>query len=307
MAAIALGGLAVTPAAQAGQGGGQRDGELVRLVEGLGRATSWTLRERIPLNFATHHPQGLARVGDRLFLSSVEVIEPPVMYPEPVDGHDRSPGKGRGHVFVLDLSGRLLRHIAVGEGTMYHPGGIDADATSVWVPVAEYRPHSASIVYRIDLRTLRPVEVFRFADHVGGIAADPVSHRLYGVSWGSRTFFTWDRKGTELARGANPGHFVDYQDCAYADRRAMLCTGVTAYPTRDGGVFELGGIALLDPATRRVRHEVPVQRWSRAGHVVTRNPVHLEAAGGAVRMWAAPDDGGEGGGTEILVYEAATG
>ncbi|WP_395105445.1 hypothetical protein [Actinomadura sp. SCN-SB] len=34
-----------------------------------------------------------------------------------------------------------------------------------------------------------------------------------------------------------------------------------------------------------------------------RNPVHLETAGGVLRMWAAPDDGEEPGGTRLMVLE----
>jgi hypothetical protein len=49
---------------------------------------------------------------------------------------------------------------------------------------------------------------------------------------------------------------------------------------------------------------VPVQRYSAAGHVVTRNPVDLEVAGGKLRMYAAPDDYGEPANTELLTLEA---
>ncbi len=48
---------------------------------------------RIPLRFPTYHPQGFALVGDLIFLSSVEVTEAPVKYPQPVDGYDRSPAR----------------------------------------------------------------------------------------------------------------------------------------------------------------------------------------------------------------------
>ncbi|MET7716722.1 DUF6454 family protein [Streptomyces sp. NPDC005407] len=259
-------------------------------------------RRRLP-----DHPQGFARVGDRLFLSSVEIIEPPVKYPQPVDGYDRTPGKGRGHVFVLDLKGNLLKDIVLGEGDAYHPGGIDADGTSLWVPVAEYRPYSHSTVYRIDLATLEVHEEFQVADHVGGIVPDPRTGELHGVTWGSREFYTWSGKGRQLAHSANSSHFVDYQDCAYTKHELMLCTGITNYKTSTGGNFELGGIALLDLKSKTVRHEVPVQLWSAAGHVATRNPVFLEAEGSKLRMWAAPDDGEEVSGTEILIYEAKVG
>lgn len=299
-------GQASTPAAAPQHA---RDEPVVEAVRQVDRATPWELVERLPLAFDTYHPQGLARVGDRLFLSSVEIIEAPERYPEPVDGYDRSPGKGVGHVFVLDLDGTLLRDIVVGEGDMYHPGGIDTDGRSLWVPVAEYRPYSDSVVYTIDLDTLRVREEFRVPDHVGGVVADRATRRVHGVTWGSREFYTWTGGGRQLAHDANTSHFIDYQDCAYASHGKALCTGVTGFTTAEGAPFELGGIALLDLRTRRVLHEVPVQQWSAAGHVATRNPVHLEAAGedgGTLRMWAAPDDGEEAGGTELLIYEART-
>lgn len=73
------------------------------------------------------------------------------------------------HLFVLDLDGNLLHDIVLGEGDVYHPGGIDTDGTSVWVPVAEYRPNSASIIYRVDATTLEVEQVFETEDRIGGI------------------------------------------------------------------------------------------------------------------------------------------
>ena len=66
-----------------------RDEPLVEAIRDVDRSTSWQLVDRIPLDFETYHPQGLAVVGNRLFLSSVEVIEPPVQYPEPDEDGDR--------------------------------------------------------------------------------------------------------------------------------------------------------------------------------------------------------------------------
>ncbi|MGY4765623.1 DUF6454 family protein [Kribbella sp. CWNU-51] len=57
-------------------------------------------------------------------------------YPVPVDGYDRTPGKGIGHLFVIDRQGNLKKDIRLGEGTAYHPGGIDYDGQNVWVPAA---------------------------------------------------------------------------------------------------------------------------------------------------------------------------
>ena len=284
--------------------GGPSDAALVDAVERVSRSTPWTVVRRMPLDFQTHHPQGFARVGNRLFLSSVEVIEPPQRYPQPVDGYDRTPGSGRGHLFELSLDGRLLRQIELGEGTIYHPGGIDYDGRWLWVPVAEYRPNSRAIVYRVNPDTLRAREAFRVDDHVGGVVRDRVSGDVHGLSWGSRTFYTWTSRGRELARTPNPEHYVDFQDCEYARFRKAVCTGITEYTGPDGARFELGGIGVVNLGRGTLGAEVPVQRYSTAGHVVTRNPVELDVRGATLRMYAAPDDREEAAGTELLVLEA---
>ena len=103
---------------------------------------------------------------------------------------------------------------------------------------------------------------------------------------------------------ANSSHMVDYQDCEYSGGSTQICTGVTNLSTAEGGTYELGGIALLDLSTNEVLHELPVQEFSTAGHSVTRNPVAFEAEGDTLRMFAAPDDGEEADGTELLVYAA---
>lgn len=296
--------LAVTLTASTAVGAASpRTDPLVSAVQSLTRSAAWTAVRTLDLDFETYHPQGFARVGDRLYLSSVEVIEPPVRYPQPVDGYDRSPGRGVGHLFELDLSGRLLRQITLGEGTMYHPGGIDFDGRSLWVPVAEYRPNSRSIVYRVDPRSLRATEAFRFNDHVGGVVRDPRTGRVHGVSWGSRKLFAWTERGRPLRGGLNESHYVDFQDCAAAGPGKAVCTGLTEFPIASGGRFDLGGIAVLDLRTGAVGHEVPVTVLSPNRRVVTRNPVHLETDGDVLRMWAAPDDGEEPGGTRLIVLE----
>lgn len=268
------------------------------------RNTQWDQVQKLKLDFPTFHPQGMSLVGDKIFLSSVEILEPTVRYPSPVDGYDRTTGKGRGHVFVLDRQGKLLKDIVLGEDTIYHPGGTDFDGENVWVPVAEYRPNSSSIVYTIDPDTYQVTEQFREADHVGGVVADRKTNRISGVSWGSRKLFTWNSQGALLGTQANPSHFIDYQDCEYAGAGHQLCSGVTGLKTADGKPFELGGLALTDLADGTIIHEVPFQKFSTAGHSMTRNPVALESDGGVLRLFAAPDDGEEAAGTELFVFEA---
>ena len=87
----------------------------------LTRESTWRKADEVRLNFRTYHPQGMAVVGDRFFLSSVEVI-------------DRGEGRGVGHLFEVDFRGNLLRQARLGEGSMYHPGGIDFDGRGSGCP-----------------------------------------------------------------------------------------------------------------------------------------------------------------------------
>ena len=89
----------------------------------------------------------------------------------------------------------------------------------------------------------------------------------------------------------------------------MICGGVTNLPQTPVAAgttanYELGGMALIDLRSHNVLREVPFQQWSTAGHVATRNPLKLAADGNNLSMWAAPDNGDEGNGTEILTYQA---
>src|SRR5215208_4329410 len=115
----------------------------------LTRDSVWTRVRAVPMTFRTFHPQGMVKIGETLFVSSVEVRVPAKRGVQPDGRHDRDTGEGLGHLFKIDMSGRLLADLKIGEGTMYHPGGIDYDGRNIWVTVAEYRPDSRSIVYRI--------------------------------------------------------------------------------------------------------------------------------------------------------------
>jgi hypothetical protein len=275
-------------------------GGIVSAVRGLDRSTRWELVERHPLTFPTHHPQGLAFVGERTFVSSVEITEEPRRAENPAD---RTTGAGVGHLFVME-GGRLVRDLILGEGATYHPGGIDFDGESVWVSVAEYRGNSTSIVYSVNPADLAIRERFRVADHIGWVVRDPSRDVIYGGTWGSRRFYTWTPDGRELDRWENPSSFVDYQDSQYVAPGLVLCSGIAIVPEPSGGRYELGGIALVDILNRRIVHELPVPVFSDAGHVVTRNPFAVTADDAGLWLHVAPDDGDDIAGTELLSYLA---
>ncbi|MDQ0757365.1 DUF6454 family protein, partial [Arthrobacter sp. B3I4] len=235
----------------------------------------WELRRRLPLAFPTHHPQGLTFADGRTFLSSVEVLEAPAALPSPPGtapglspacSSAYSPGRGIGHIFVVDSRGVLVRDVRVGRGDIYHPGGIDFDGTSIWFPVAEYRPRSNSVISTLDPVTLEVRERFRVKDHVGWAVHDPESGLVRGGGWGSRRFYTWTSDGVEVSLWDNPGSFVDYQDCQYVGPGRALCSGLSVLPFADGQ-SELGGVALVDFARQQILQETPVRVVSSAGHV----------------------------------------
>jgi hypothetical protein len=244
----------------------------------LTRSSSWTLVASVPIAFRTFHPQGMVKIGETLFVSSVEVI-------------DRDAGKGVGHLFKIDMSGNLVSDLTLGEGAIYHPGGIDYDGKDIWLPLAEYRPDSRSIVYRIDPGAMKAVEAFRVADHIGAIVHDTEDHTLHGVSWGSRGFYRWTLRGESRGRMLNTSHYLDYQDCKFVGRHRMLCTGVTDLrQTRDSAPFHLGGMDLVDLGDGRPLHQVPVLLWTAGGLDMTHNPVWIEPGATGLRGYFMPED-----------------
>jgi len=261
------------------------DEGLAERLTNLTRASHWTAAGVVPVGFDTYHPQGMVRIDGTYFVSSVD-----------------KNGKA-GHLFKIDGSGKLLADLKLTDGELYHPGGIDYDGRSIWVPVAEYRPNSRAIVYRVDPASMKAAEVFRFGDHIGAIVHDTDAATLHAVSWGSRRFYTW-KDGDEKAaprRTTNPSHYVDYQDCKYAGRGRMLCSGVTEIrQTPQSPPFRLGGIEVVDLASGQPLFQVPVPLWTAGGLAMTQNPMWLDATDAGLRAYFMPEDDA----STIYVYEA---
>jgi len=273
-------------------------GTVAERVRLLTRDSAWQQVHAVPIGFTTYHPQGMVKIGEMLFVSSVQVTRPTRRLPRIVDGLDRDAGQGIGHLFKIDLAGNLVASVRLGEGALYHPSGLDYDGTHIWVAVAEYRPASRSIIYRVDPATMQATEVFRFADHLGAIVHNTDDRTLHGVSWGSRHFYRWplgaDGTVTNAAaalKTANPSHYVDYQDCRYVGGRRMLCTGVAdVRSSPNAPALRLGGIDLVDLRDGRPLHQVPLRLWTAGGLPMTQNPVWLESAEGGLRGYFMPED-----------------
>ena len=277
---------------------------LSKKLKSLTRNTTWRLIDQIKVNFKTFHCQGMVKIGEEFWVSSVEV-EPPA-----TGAWDRS--KGKGHLFRIDGKGNQLADIAIGEGAIYHPSGIDFDGKYIWIAAAEYRPDSQAIIYRLDPATQQPIEVFRWQDHIGGILRNPETNTLHGISWGSRRFYEWPIDGDGKVRlpktGAqrdtakpNSSFYIDYQDNQYIGGGEIVYTGLNAYKKPDGTKMAIGGIEVVNTSLGLPVHQVPVDIWSPAtGAIITQNPSFFEVTDDRLRAYFMPDDNV----STIYIYEA---
>lgn len=304
---------AVLAGVGAAQAGAPVDEPLVGAFDNLSRNNAWTLASQVSVKFDDNHPQSLEIVGDKIWMSSVEIITRTDKAPctaNPADpicgGSDRTPGEGRAHLYVMDMQGNLEKDIILPNvGNSYHPGGLDVSGDTVYVPVAEYRPNSNAVVYKVDTKSFAVTEMFDVKDHVGGVIYDESTGHLVGQSWGSRRFYDWKTDGTQVDKWLNEHHFLDYQDCEYVKARRALCSGVTGLPAPKGSTasYELGGFVLTrltrpersrgDAQPAVIEHEVPLQLWSDFGHNLTRNPTDLAVSGDTLTLTAVPDDSNE--------------
>jgi hypothetical protein len=204
----------------------------------LGTAAAWaqtgSLQEMKPeavvaLGGDTHHVQGLLVSGNRLFLTSV----------------DNAARKA--YLFEHDLkTGARLRAIEIQQGTRYHPGGFDGDDGSLWIPVAEYRPGSTTVVQRRSMQSLELISSFEVADHVGALAVGP--DRLYAANWDARKLIELSRDGKILRSRENPTPLA-IQDWKY---RYGLLVASAAPPAGT----KAGSVAWIDPERLQVRKTV---------------------------------------------------
>ncbi len=241
----------------------------------------WRFVRKIPLQFKTYHPQGMVKVGAEFYLSSVEITEKPMptLFEE-----ERLPGKGVGHLFHFDGRGRLVKQTTLGKNNCYHPGGIDTDGTFIWVSLAEYRPQSRSIIYKVNRMSFEAQEAFTVADHIGGVAFDPKEQNLHGLSWDAQAFYVWKTQGQQMSRVPQGGEICKYQECHYVGSGAMLCGGLSqAYDSR-------GSIALIDLTDHNLISRIDPPKLEMADIVLTRNAMTFEMWGRGLRFYFVPED-----------------
>jgi hypothetical protein len=173
----------------------------------------WKLLRTMDLKGSTNHVQGIDFDANVLWVTSV----------------DSTNRKGYLREFSF-VSGGMIRAVEVQQGERFHPGGIAADAESVWIPIAEYRPNSSSLIRKRSKDTLGLELTFSVPDHIGCIAA--TAENLIGGNWDSREFYVWDHRG-KLVRKVASTTGNAYQDMKF-ENGLLVASGVL--PDRSGAI-----------------------------------------------------------------------
>src|SRR5262249_35867250 len=175
---------------------------------------------------------------------------------------DAASRKGFLHKFSMD-SGAMLQSAEVQDDERFHPGGIAAEGGALWIPVAEYRANSTSIIQKRDKVTLKVMYQFRVADHIGCLAV--TSQYIIGGNWDSREFYFWDRKGN-LIRKISSDTNNAYQDIKF-DPPYLVASGLLSDHTGAVDWLELPSLHLLrrGPAGPTDR-QAPLSRGGKGVH-----------------------------------------
>ena len=272
-------------------------------VTKLTRGTTWKQVEAVPINFLTHHPQGMVKIGDTLFVSSVEIKEPTEalsaagrrLRPRHGRGRrasvqDRSEGQPRRRTHPrrrVDLSSgrhRLRRQVHLGPGRRV-PAQQPRDHLSGRSGDHEGRPRCSAS------RTMSAAIVHNTDDN-----------SLHGVSWGSRRFYRWtlgrgwqaDQCGDAAGEAAHAQHLALSRLPGLQIRRqqpdAVHRRDGDAGQTPEAPPFRLGGVDLVDLADGRPIFQAPVLLWTPSGMDMTHNPVWIEPSDAGLRGYFMPED-----------------
>jgi len=205
LALLGLAGSAVfRPARPAAQQVSVRSGSLGPLIR------------TVTLNGVLDHPQGITTSADGATLFVTSVL--------------RKEQKGLLVAFRAS-DGMLLQRVEVQDGARYHPGGLGRLGDALWLPVAEYRRTSTSVVQCRDVKTLAVRSSFPVADHIGAVAV--TSGALIGCNWDARAFYEWTFEGKESKVVEHDGS-ARYQDLHWTGE-ALLAGGLIG----DQGVVDL--------------------------------------------------------------------
>lgn len=225
------------------------------------------LIHEVPLQFDTYHVQGLDLTEQFYFVTSVDNEQ------------------GRGWLFKIHRQNAGLNSkIELTDGTLIHPGGVQFDGHYLWIPNAEYRRASRTMICGVDPNSLEIRRSFPVDDHIGAIASDG-KNLLYGVNWDALHFYTWDYNGDQSNKVDSPTSMA-YQDIKYLAGK-LLCSG----HKDDNSVIDI-----IDPEnwTLVKRIDLPRGGW--------KNTLSREGMTYDGNLYFLPDDGPE---SNIMIFTLA--
>jgi hypothetical protein len=236
-------------------------------LDSLLKARDLELIHEVPLRFDTYHVQGLDVTERFYFVTSV----------------DRK--QNRGWLFKVNRkNAELHSKMELTDGTLIHPGGIQFDGRYLWVPNAEYKRDSRTMICGVDPDSLEIRRSFSVDDHIGAIASDG-RNLVYGVNWDALNFYTWDFEG-HLKQKVDSPTSMAYQDIKYFAGK-LLCSG------HKGGN---SAIDIIDPEswTLTKRIDLPRDGWKKT----------LSSEGMAYNgnLYFLPDDGPD---SKIMIFTLA--
>jgi len=184
---------------------------IVFAVTGIENATR---KETRNLEGTLHHVQGLDLDQNHLWVTSVAANDQ------------------KGYLDQFNrATARFERRINVTDGPRFHPGGFSIHGDSIWVPVAEYKPHSSAVLEQIDKGTLAIKRKIPIADHIGCLAV--TDDNLIAGNWDTRQLYVLDLSGKQLRIVDNPGA-NHYQDMKFVSGM-LVASGVF---NRAGGAID---------------------------------------------------------------------
>jgi len=228
------------------------------------RSRDIELIRQVPLKFSTYHVQGLEVTEKFYFVTSVQTKQ------------------SRWWLFKIDRQNAgLISKVELTDGKLIHPGGLQYNGRYLWIPNAEYKRQSRSIIYGVDPDTLRIDTSFAVDDHIGAVASDGKKF-LYGVNWDALQFYTWDIDGSLINKIDSPTSMA-YQDIKYFAGK-LLCSG-----HKDN----ICGVDIIDPQiwTLIKRIDLPKDKWKSN---LTREGMAFDWD-----LYFLPDDGPD---SRILIF-----
>jgi hypothetical protein len=257
----------VDPDAAAPQDAGMNVDPVTTKLLSTTDSSEWEHVDSLSLNIVTDHPQGLLRMGQRYFLSTVR-------FTKSADGHVDPSTPGQGFLIELERDGSVVHEkarLALSRGLVFHPGGLATDGHVIYAPVSEYRPDSSCHVYRVDAESFEILgDPIHFPDHIGALSMDAARRRIFGMSWASKKIYVWDDQWTLLYMNLNPVQNVDYQDIDFVGGNTLACGGVSAFDV-GGQRVEVAGIDLIDATTWLPYHRIMVTTRTHTGRLLTHN------------------------------------